>query len=256
MSNRCYALVRGSAVRITGLDKNGAIPHPIQFALSKTVAKVTINESTESASNERIDSDGEDDKVMLRFTRPEQVTLYTVDAEFLRVDPGVLGLISGVPLVYNDSGDVVGFDSDTRLTAVSFALEVWSKLTGQACAPGAQEWGYTVLPYLRGGYLSGFKFENGLVSFNLRKAKARKVPRWGVGPYDLEGPHERLIEVVSRNTLFRQMLTTAVPPAQADGIQTTSDVIDGGTATVTTSDIVDGETVNTSVWIVEGGRAS
>lgn len=253
-STTCYAMVRGSAIRVTGLEKNGAIPSPISFATSKSVAKVTINENTESGSNELVTNN--EDVKRLHFARPEQVINYTADVDFLRVDPGVLSLVSGVPLVLDANGVVVGFDSTTRLTAVAFALEVWSKLASQDCAPGTRQWGYTVFPFLKGGLLSGFTFQNGLVSFSLRKAQTRKVPRWGVGPYDLEGPHERLTTVVSRNDMYRQTLTTAPPPAQANGVQTTDDVIDGGTATVTSADIVDGEFVNTSAWIVEGGRAS
>jgi hypothetical protein len=39
------------------------------------------------------------------------------------------------------------------------------------------------------------------------------------------------------------------------GIQETTDVLEGGTATMTTPDVVDGEFVDTSPWIVEGGMA-
>lgn len=256
MSNRCYAMVRGSAVRITGLGKQGELPHPIQYATSKSVATVRINEVTESGTNELIGTD-EDDQNRLHFVRNEQVVLYNVDVDFLRADPGVLALIAGVPLVYADDGvTVVGFDSDTRRPAQSFALEVWSRLAGADCAPGQREYGYTLFPFLKGGYLSGFAFKDGLVSFNLRRAMTRKVPRWGVGPYDLEGPHERLTEVVSRNSMFRTLIVGSEPPVEMDGIQETTDVIDGGSASYTTPDVIDGGTAaGTSEWIVEGGFA-
>lgn len=255
MTTQCYAMVRGSAIRITGLDQFGSLPSTIQFATSKSVATVSINENTESSSNEALNSEDVDDTSRLRFVRPEQIVQYKIDVDFLRADPGVLALIAGVPLVLNASGDVTGFDSETRRPAVSFALEVWSKLAGAACADGTRQYGYTVFPFLRGGYLTGFTFENGAVSFNLRGAQTRKVPRWGVGPFDLEGPHERLTEVVSRNTMFRNMLTTALPPTEENGIQEITDVIEGGSATVTSADVIDGEFVDTSMWIVEGGRA-
>lgn len=255
MTTQCYAMVRGSAIRVTGLGTLGEVPDPIQYAVSKSVSTVTINEITESSSNEGLKSEDIDDRTRLRLVQPEQPVRYTLDIAFLRTDPGVLSLIAGVPVVLNSAGDVSGFDSGTRRPAVSFGLEVWSKLAASACVDGVRQWGYTVFPYLRGGYLTGFTFENGLVSFTLRGAQTRRVPRWGVGPFDLEGVHERLTEVVSRNTMFRQMLTVAQPPVQQDGIQQAEDIIDGGSATVTTADIVDGEFVDTSVWIVEGGRA-
>lgn len=255
MTTQCYAMVRGSAVRVTGLGRSGEVLDPIRFATSKSVAVITINEVTESSSNERLDSDNADDDTRLRLVKPEQTIQYRTDVNFLRADPGVLSLVAGVPLVLNADGTVVGWDLDVRQRAASFALEVWSKLAGSACVDGQRQWGYTVLPFLKGGYLSGFRFENGLVSFNLRGAQTRRVSRWGVGPYDLEGSNERLTETVSGNTLFRQLVTTASPPVEVCGIQETTDVIEGGTATMTTADIVDGEFVDTSVWIVEGGRA-
>lgn len=256
MSTKCYAMVRGSGIRVTGLTSHGAIPDPIQFATSKSVAVVTINEVTDSGGVESLNSDG-DDTTRVRFQKPDQPLSYTADVNFLRVDPGVLSLVSGVPVVLNSNGDVAGFDSATRRHAAAFALEVWSRLAGDACdASGARQYGYTVFPFLKGGFLSGFEFRNGLASFNLRGAQTRKVPRWGVGPYDLEGPHERLTKVVSRNTLYRTTLTTAVPPDEGDGIQTTEDIIYGGTATVTTSDVIDGgSAASTSPWIIYGGQA-
>jgi hypothetical protein len=228
---------------------------------------------------------------------------YTVDIDFLRVDPGVLNLVAGVPLVYQtagvgfgrgyfgespfggelagsgsgtgfgteafgetpfgDTGEpgnppmVLGFDSVTRRAPVSFGLEVWSKLAGNICLDGIRQYGYTVFPHLKGGYMTGFEFANGLVSFNIRGAQTRRAPKWAVGPYDLTGPHERLVAPVSRNTLYRQTLTVAPPPLDVCGIQETDDVIQGGTATVTSDDVIEGGTAaSTSAWIVEGGTAA
>lgn len=273
MATKCYAMVRGSAIRVTGLGRQGQLPDLIPYAVSKSVTKVTINEVTEAASNEMLRT--EEDEARLHFVRSTQTIRHTVDIDFLRVDPGVLSLVTGVPLVLrpgtygfgegpfgegpfgegSSSGDIGGFDSDTKRPAASFALEVWSKLAGVYCADGQQQYGYTLLPFLKGGHLSGFTFQNGLVSFNLRAAQTRKVPRWGVGPYDLEGPHKRLLKVVSRNSTFQNFTTPAVPPTEACGIQETQDIIEGGNAASTSEDIVDGEFVVTSPWIIEGGRA-
>jgi hypothetical protein len=255
VSTECYSMIRSAGLRVTGLTARGAIPDPIQFATSKSVSRVQINEVTEGGSNDLLRVD-ETDEPRIRLRSPDQTIRYTTDNDFLRVDPGVFNLVSGVPLVTNAAGVVVGFDANTRLPAATFALEVWSRLAGQPCDPsGARLWGYTLLSFLRGGVLSGFVFSNGVVSFNLRGAQTRKNPRWGSGPFDLEGSYERLLEPVSRNKAWKTFITSAQPPSQGDGVQETTDVIDGGTATMTPADIVDGEFVDTSVWIEEGGRA-
>lgn len=315
-------MVRGSALRVTGLGPRGEIPDTIQYATSKSVAKVTINEMTDAGQTERLTTP--EDEPRLLFTRPEKTIRYLVDIDFLRVDPGVLSLVTGVPLAYaHNAGfdevpfdispfdtittqEVRGFDAATRRPAKAFGLEVWTRLAGGvACPPGtspvefgeggfgegimggggsaggstfgggsfgggvfgggsgsdlvdnARRWGYTVFPYLRGGYLSGFEFRNGLVSFNLRRAQTRRMPRWGVGPHDLEGAHRRLVASVAKDVSFRSFVTMAQPPVEQCGIIETTDVIDGGSASMTTSDVIDGGSAgNTSAWIVEGGRAA
>ena len=257
MATKCYAQVRGSALRVTKLTNVGSVTEPIQYAVSKSAARVVVNEVNEDNFNEMVRSDPTaQDERRLFLTKPGGTVRYTTDVDFIRVDPGVLTLVSGVPLVLNAHGDVAGFDSKSKLRAVSFGLEVWTRLAGAECTlSGEREWGYTALPFLRGGYLSGFEFANGLVSFNLRGAQTRKVSRWGVGPFDLYGVHERLLSLVSRNTMLINFAGPIQPPAQVEGVQTTTDVIEGGSAASTSPDVVDGEFVATSPWIIDGGRA-
>lgn len=257
MATKCYAQVRGSALRVTKLTSVGSATDPIQYAVSKSASRVVVNEVSEDNLNEMVRSDvTARDERRLFLSKPGNTVRYTADVDFIRVDPGVLTLVSGVPLVLNAHGDVVGFDSKTKLRAVSFGLEVWTRLAGAECTlSGEREWGYTALPFLRGGYLSGFEFANGLVSFNLRGAQTRKVSRWGVGPFDLYGVHERLLSLVSRNTMLINFAGPIQPPAQVEGVQTTTDVIEGGSAASTSPDVVDGEFVATSPWIIDGGRA-
>lgn len=257
MATKCYAQVRGSALRVTKLTSVGSATDPIQYAVSKSASRVVVNEVSEDNLNEMVRSDvTARDERRLFLSKPGNTVRYTTDVDFIRVDPGVLTLVSGVPLVLNAHGDVVGFDSKTKLRAVSFGLEVWTRLAGAECTlSGEREWGYTALPFLRGGYLSGFEFANGLVSFNLRGAQTRKVSRWGVGPFDLYGVHERLLSLVSRNTMLINFAGPIQPPAQVEGVQTTTDVIEGGSAASTSPDVVDGEFVATSPWIIDGGRA-
>lgn len=279
MTTKCYAQVRGSSLRVTGLSRKGRLDSAgAPYAVSRSVAKVTINEVTESGGNELLRTP--DDEPRIHFVKPDQTIRYTVDIDFLRVDPGMLSLVTGMPLAHNALGEVVGFNADTRLPAKSFALEVWSKIAGSRCLPGEPgpdvtkgfgnmpfgtggfgagvtypdwsgrpQYGYSLFPWLKGGTLSGFVFSNGLVSFNLRNAKAQKGNHWGSGPYP-----STVYGGVSRNAMWRNILTIDAPPAQTDGIIT--DSIDGGTASFTSADTLDGEFVATSSDRVEGGSAA
>jgi hypothetical protein len=270
----------------------------VEYVTSKSVAKITVSEVVESGGTEVIKNPEE--KRRLRLAKNSQVIRHKADIEFLRVDPEMLRLVAGVELVYKaeagfgeapfgvmmfggDAGTVIGFDSGTTLRATSFALEVWSKLDGASAKPRAlggfdttpfdmpvpnaggcrdgRRWGYSLFPFLRGGRLSGFKFANGLVSFNLIGAQTRRNPGWGVGPYDLTGPFQRLSTPVSRNTSWRMFITEGSPPAEECGIQyRLPDVLDNGTAANPMPDpgaplLVDAGGASTEPWIIDGGRA-
>lgn len=253
MATECYALVRGSSVRVTALDKCGALvggADGFPYAVSEAVSRVVINEVTEPGANEMLRN--EEGERRLHLVRPTQTIRYRADINFLRVDPGLLSLVAGVPVVTNAAGDIVGFDSMTKLPAASFAMEVWSKLAGAACE-GDRKYGYTLFPFLKGGLLSGFTFANGLVSFNLVGAQTRQGGSWGIGPYYMDG-WCKLVTPVSGNTPWRQTLVVAEPPAATNGIDYYLDVIDGGTPFETSPDILDGGTpFEAGPCIVDGG---
>jgi hypothetical protein len=251
-------MVRGSGLRATGLTAKGEVPEVVQYVTSKSVSVIRINEVVESGSNEVLRTEDANEP-RIKLTRPDQTIRYTADIDFLRTDPGILSLMTNVPQVTNAQGEIVGFDATTRLPAAAFALEVWSKIIGQPCDPeGNRMWGYTLLPFLKGGIISGFVFQNGLVSFRLKGAQTRRGSKWGPGPYDLEGLHQRLLQPVSRNTAWRSFPTSAQPPTQQQGIQVLADdVIEGGSASSTTADTLDNEfAVITEPWIVDGGSAA
>lgn len=262
---------------------NGDTPTQVDprvgFATSKSVVEVRVNEVVETGNNEMLRND--EDERRLLFVRNGQTIRHTVDIDFIRCDPGVLSLISGVGMTMNAAGDIVGFDAETKRPSVGFALEVWSKLdsaTARALSgPGFGEgefggtlfgggggcanprYGYTLFPYLKGGFLTGFRFENGLVSFNLRGAQTRKASRWGVGPYDLEGEYQRLPKLVSRNDSYTTFISTSQPPVEMDGIQMITDVIDNGTAgdphPIPGPENLEGQDAEGGLWIIEGGSA-
>lgn len=241
MTTKCYAQVRGSAVRVTGLDRCGQLlDGGSPYAVSRSVAKITINEISDGGGHELLRTP--EDEPRLHLVKNAETIRYTADVEFLRVDPGIINLVTGLPTVLNAAGEIAGFDADTRIPAQSFAMEVWSKIAGgDACntteatvmvgfghgpfghrpfghgetveVTGSRQYGYTLFPWLKGGVLSGFTFANGLVSFNLLGAKIQKGTNWGVGPYPTT-----MHGGVSRNTQWRNILTIDAPPAQTNGV--------------------------------------
>lgn len=246
----CYAMVRGSTIRVTGLTKAGRLPTLARYAVSRSVAEVRIDEVSDAVQTDTLRD--ERGRMAVNISGVTDRIGYTADVSFRRVDPDLISLMTGVPVVTNAAGDVVGFDLNTRLPAAAFALEVWSRLDRSG-----SQYGYTIFPFLRGGYLSGFVFDNGAVTFTLKGARTGRSNGWGRGPFDIFGVDEPLRTPVSRDIPWLTTITTLAPPIEQNGaIDLIVDTIDGGTANLTTADSIDGEWVVTSPDIVNGGSAA
>lgn len=223
MGTECFAQVRGSVIRVTRLDSCGN-PDPGQSAVvvSKRISTVTIDEVTDDGTNIRERNFA--DELCVVDDAFTTVIGYTADIALCGVDPDLVSLLTGQPVVTNAAGDIVGFDATTSvdLDSFGFALEVWSRIAGSACDPnGYRKWGYTPFPFLKGGRLGGFSFENGAVQFTISGAQTRDGNGWGVGPYDVDrdehGDPSPLHTPLGENTHYRNIMVTLDPPAASCG---------------------------------------
>jgi hypothetical protein len=223
VATKCYAQVRGSVIRVTRLDSCGnPDPGASAVVVSKRVSTVTIDEVTEDGTNIRERNFA--DELCIVDDAFTQIIGYTGDIALCGVDPDLISLFTGQPVVTNAAGDVVGFDatSDIDLDSFGYALEVWSRIAGTSCdASGNRPWGYTVFPFFKGGRIGGFSFENGAVQFTIQGAQTRDGNGWGVGPFDvdrdeLDAPAP-LNTALGVNTHFRNIMVTLDPPTAACG---------------------------------------
>lgn len=223
MSTKCYAQVRGRVIRVTRLDACGnPDPGASAVVVSKRISSITIDEETDSGTDIRERNFG--DELCIVDDAFEQAIGYTADIALCGVDPDLVSLMTGNPVVTNAAGDIVGFDATTNvdLDSFGFAIEVWSRIAGGACDPsGNRPWGYTVLPYLKGGRLGGFSFENGAVQFTISGAQTRDGNGWGVGPYDVDRDEANLPAPLNTplgaNAHYRNILVTLDPPEASCG---------------------------------------
>lgn len=223
MSTKCFAQVRGSVIRATRLDACGnPDPGASAVVVSKRISTVTIDEVTEDGTNIRERNFA--DELCIVDDAYTQVLGYTADIALCGVDPDLVSLFTGQPVVQNAANDVVGFDANTgiNLDSFGFSLEIWSRVAGAACdASGNRPWGYTVFPFLKGGRLGGFSFENGAVQFTISGAQTRDGNGWGVGPFDVDRDETNapspLNTPLGTNTHWRNILVTLDPPAASCG---------------------------------------
>jgi hypothetical protein len=220
---KCYAQVRGSVIRVTRLDSCGnPDPGASAVVVSKRISTVTIDEVTDDGTNIRERNFG--DELCIVDDAFAQIIGYTADIALCGVDPGLVGLLTGQPVVLNAAGEIAGFDATTEvdLDSFGFSLEVWSRIAGGACdASGNRPWGYTVLPFLKGGRIGGFAFENGPVKFTIAGAQTRDGNGWGVGPFDVDrdvsNAPSPLNTALGVNTHYRNILVTLDPPTASCG---------------------------------------
>lgn len=219
MATKHYSQVRGSVIRVTRLDGCGN-PDPGDSAVvvSKRISTISVDEVSEEGTNIRDRNFG--GELIVVDDAYAEIVGFTLDSTFAGVDPELITMMTGHPIVKNAAGDVVGFDAlgGIDLDGFGFAIEVWTKIAGTNCDPsGNRPWGYTVFPFIKGGRLGSFSFEDGAVQFQMTGAQTREGNGWGVGPFDVDrgvtGTPSPLFTPIPANAHFRNILVTLDPPA-------------------------------------------
>lgn len=216
MANRCYPMVRGRRMRVTRLDGCG---NPVLGPDSVVVTKgfISVGLTANIEEGEEINVTNANGDVCILDTPCPKFNNYGVEVQFCDVNPALFSMMSGQPLVMNGD-DIIGFDMDSEVSACDsgFALELWTGVPSDACAPGeGQSYGYMLLPFVRSGVLGDFSIENAAINFTLTGAQTKKGSGWGVGPYDVlntAGVPGPLTSPVGIGTHLRTFLTTLAPP--------------------------------------------
>lgn len=217
-------LIRGRAMRATRLDGCGAtVLGPDAQVTTKGFVSVALTANSNAGT--AIQVDNANGERMVDETPVPKFTNYTIEFAFTDVDPALLTLLSGQPQVMNAAGDeIIGFgvDDDIDAEAVAFALEVWTGVGGAACdESGDTLYGYTVLPFVKGGMIGNVTVENGNITFPITGAQTKKGNAWGSGPYDVQddetGDAGPLVDPIPTSRHLHFITTSIAPPTNLDG---------------------------------------
>lgn len=225
---KCLQPVKGRRLRVTRLDSCG---RPVYGEDSQAVSKGFINVSftANTTESDEINLTNAAGEVCVFEASVQTLTGYTLEIQFCGVDPDLLSIVTGQPVVLGADGEtVIGFDIDTKieLSDVNFGFELWlGAPTGNACAPGATgTFGYLLLPFLSGGILGDFTVENAAVTFTVTGSATKDGNGWGVGPYSdimlngatpaVPGP---MATPVSATTALRLIEVDLLPPEPVCG---------------------------------------
>ena len=227
MATTCWSSVRGKVMRATKVDECGAVvAGPKGTLTTKGFVQVSYSLEVDEGTEISIpDANGD-----LCISEPGTPTIKWVNVEiqFCRVDPDLVNMITGFPVVTDPTGGGVGFRiRDTIQANAGTGLEVWSDVsgTGGICAAGGQRlYGYFLLPWVNKGIISGdILIQNGEATFTL-SGKGVKGSGWDTGPYLVDtvdipvaGTPAKLATAIGPNDLMDLHVTSVPPPTPACG---------------------------------------
>jgi len=221
MTTKCFPLIRGRALRVTRLDGCG---NPVLGPDSTIVSDgfITVGWTANTDEGTEINVTNAAGRTCILDTPAPKFTGYTLQVEFCGVDPDLISMMTGQDTVLDGDGNAVGFGMDTQVDAdlSGFALEVWSNVPAAACEPGQSvQYGYFLVPFLKGGTLGDFTIGNDAVNFTLSGANSKDGNGWGVGPYDVvldDTDTESPLLVAIPTTRHLHMQLTGVAPPDTD----------------------------------------
>lgn len=226
MANKCFSLVRGRVMRVTRLDGCGEV---VEGDTASVVSDgfITVGLTAQTDEGTTISVTNAAGDICILDEPCPKFTGYDIQVEFCGVNPALIEIMTGQTPVGDGAAapgpNTVGFRMNTGIDACDsgFALEVWSQVPAGACdVAGGTNYGYFLIPFVKGGIIGDFTVGNDAVNFTLTGAKSKDGSAWGVGPYDVvkdgtgttDGP--LLVAIDDQDHLHMQL--TSVPPPEAD----------------------------------------
>lgn len=227
MTSIARTTVQGKMIRATLVDECGeVVVGSCAYAVSRCFASVTMSDNVESGEEFKVK--GADGLYCVSQRSLPLLNWIDVTITLLQVDPELVAILTGSPVVYDGDGRAVGFQTttDTFATA-SFALEVWTGIGrdpyGTPCSGEDTLYGYLLLPWLVEGATGEWTIENGAANLVINAITANGN-QWGTGPYDVVktalGAASPLLEELPTTAHRHLQWTEVAPPAAVSGCQT------------------------------------
>lgn len=188
MATRVFIPVRGKRLRITKLDSCGRVPEAgatdsfiVTDGFINVQLSAVVEDGTEIVQRNIAGALCVNELASSSFKR------FTVTAEFCGVNPALLTMVSNAEPYEDHDGNISGFTIPEGDIEKWFALELWTGLSGAACAEGVDEAsGYLLLPFIQGGTLGDVTIDGeNAVTFSMQGAYTKGGNAWGVGPYEV-----------------------------------------------------------------------
>lgn len=226
---QCVALARANRMRLTRLDQCGEpVPGPTGQLVSDGM--INVDYTPNYLDPEEITQLNANGDLCIDDQGRPQLRWLDLSIVMCNVDPDVVNIITGNPLVMNDAltPEAVGFRIDGALTGtVNFALELWSRVANQPCdAAGNAQYGYWLVPFVVQARIGPWSVANAALTLTMT-ARTSVGSQWGTGPSGYlvrrdaqTSTPEVLLTAIGANTHTHFEIVTVAPPAAACGATT------------------------------------
>lgn len=234
MTSVCYTPWKIPTVRVTKLNSCGVPVTGCSTVVSDGIISVELTKEYEDRQEFFVKNG--DGNFCVRETNPPILKWLGLNLTFCNVDPELVNILSGEPLVLDDatSPRATGYSTqEGSVTAVNFALEGWTRISGasQLCT-GGPEYGYNLWPWVIEGTISDVTYQNDVANFALT-ARTRAGSLWGTGPYMVDYSDNPagsttqipLLTPIGATQHSRMLLTRLAPPAATCGCVSLPDLI-------------------------------
>ena len=224
----CWTPVLGKRIRVIQLDGCGNLPATGAGGTDKVAVSdgfISVQLSAQVEDGAEIITKKADGSLCVNEMLSSSFKRFTLEIEFCGVDPGLLSVVSNAEVYEDYATDPAGFVVPEGKMDKKFSFELWTGLSGEACAPGVQEASaMMVLPFVEGGVLGDLTVDGeNAVSFTMTGAFTRGGNQWGKGPYKtvLNGSNVAAVLPTALDPLDHLLMvkTGVAPPASACGLQ-------------------------------------
>ncbi|RDI32457.1 hypothetical protein DEU38_103190 [Rhodococcus sp. AG1013] len=224
MPTNIWPSIRSRCVRVTSLDSCGApFVGPKSTAVSE--GHISIKLSPQYEDGEETNQKNAGGKLIVVEKALDQLKYFNFEMVFAHVNPDIFNQVTGQPIVLDHAGNASGIRIGATVDA-NVAVETWTDVPNTACGPNGKSFGYALLPWIKGGRLGDFSFENALANFTLT-GHTEANSQWGLGPYNVvlnepvspatQPAAGKLLTAIAADQHFHMEPTQVAPPAITAG---------------------------------------
>lgn len=185
MPSVCFTPFKIPRVRVTQLDSCGAVVEDSCASIS-TDGIITVEMTQEIEDREEFFEKNGDGEFCVQETDSPKLKWLNLTITFCNVDPELVNLMTGSPLVMSDAETPLAIGYRTRagmISTVNFAFEGWNRITGSgSCSVSTPYYLYNLWPWVVEGRMGDVTYQNGTANFQVI-ARTKVGSQWGSGPY-------------------------------------------------------------------------